>query len=48
MQTKRTAKAVHAPFAPLHASSVALLTTFRRSGQGVGTPVGIQIVAGAE
>lgn len=30
-------------FAPLRASSVALLTTFRRNGEGVATPVGIRI-----
>ena len=30
--------------APLKASSVALLTTLRRNGVGVGTPVGISIV----
>ena len=35
-----------AAFAPLNASSVALLTTFRRSGAGVGTPVGISVVPG--
>jgi PPOX class probable F420-dependent enzyme len=31
-------------FAPLKASSVALLTTFRRNGVGVGTPVTIIVV----
>ncbi len=35
---------VQEAFAPLNVSKVALLTTFRRNGQGVGTPVGIQIV----
>lgn len=34
------------PFAPLRSSSVALLTTFRRSSAGVGTPVGITVVGG--
>jgi PPOX class probable F420-dependent enzyme len=33
-------------FAPLRASSVALLTSFRLNGQSVGTPVGIRIAAG--
>jgi PPOX class probable F420-dependent enzyme len=37
---------VQEAFAPLNVSKVALLTTFRRNGQGVGTPVGIQIVNG--
>ncbi len=34
------------PFAPLHRSKVALLTTFRRDGQGVETPVGIRLAEG--
>lgn len=34
------------PFAPLQVSRVALLTTFRRNGQGVATPVGIRLAAG--
>jgi PPOX class probable F420-dependent enzyme len=38
--------AERAAFAPLKASSVALLTTFRRNGVAVGTPVGINIVDG--
>lgn len=33
------------PFSPLFVSSVALLTTFRRSGEGVATPVGIRVTA---
>ena len=33
-------------FAPLKVSKVAQLTTFRRNGQGVNTPVGIQFVNG--
>ena len=35
-----------AAFAPLKASNIALLTTFRRSGAGVGTPVDISVVDG--
>jgi PPOX class probable F420-dependent enzyme len=35
-----------AAFAALKTSSVALLTTFRRNGAGVGTPVGISVVQG--
>ena len=31
------------PFAPLRASRTTLLTTFRRNGQPVGTPVGITV-----
>lgn len=38
--------AVQGPFTPLAASPVALLTTFRRNGQGVATPVGIRLAAG--
>ncbi|GHO63705.1 PPOX class F420-dependent oxidoreductase [Ktedonobacter sp. SOSP1-52] len=34
------------PFAPLNRSNVALLTTFRRNGQGVETPVGIKLAGG--
>jgi PPOX class probable F420-dependent enzyme len=37
--------ATHGPFAPLLISSVALLTTFRRNGEGVATPVGIRVRA---
>jgi uncharacterized protein len=33
-------------FAPLNVSKVAQLTTFRRNGQEVNTPVGIQVVNG--
>lgn len=36
----------HDPWAPLHVSSVALLTTYRRTGQGVCTPVGIRFGEG--
>ena len=41
---EHTAGVDGAAFAPLKASSVALLTTFRRSGAGVGTPVTIIVV----
>lgn len=34
------------PFTDLRSSKVALLTTFRRNGQGVGTPVGIRFAEG--
>lgn len=34
------------PFAALNVSNVAQLTTFRRNGQGVATPVGIRVVNG--
>src|SRR5262245_9416241 len=43
---EHTAEVNGAAFAPLKASRVALLTTFRRSGVGVGTPVGIDVVDG--
>jgi PPOX class probable F420-dependent enzyme len=33
-------------FTTLRTSNVALLTTFRRNGQGVGTPVGIRLAEG--
>lgn len=33
-------------FAPLERSSTALLTTFRRSGDGVSTPVSVALAAG--
>lgn len=33
-------------FTVLRTSKVALLTTFRRNGQGVGTPVGIRLAEG--
>ena len=36
-------KQISNPFQPLQASNVALLTTFRRSGIGVATPVGIKL-----
>ena len=41
-----TPETLQEAFAPLRASDVALLTTFRRNGEGVGTPVGIKIAAG--
>jgi PPOX class probable F420-dependent enzyme len=34
------------PFAPLRRASVALLTTFRRDGRPVGTPVGFSLASG--
>ena len=46
MGTKHTTAAPTEAFAPLRASGVALLTSFRRDGRGVGTPVGIRISAG--
>ncbi len=36
----------HNGFTALHVSNVALLTTFRRNGQGVQTPVGIRFAGG--
>src|SRR5262249_54751975 len=36
----------HNGFTALQVSKVALLTTFRRNGQGVETPVGIRLAAG--
>lgn len=38
-----TSRVIQGYFAPLRASSVALLTTFRRNGAGVATPVGIRV-----
>jgi PPOX class probable F420-dependent enzyme len=46
MSNTNIAAVDRATFAPLKASSVALLTTFRRNDAGVGTPVGISIVGG--
>jgi PPOX class probable F420-dependent enzyme len=46
MGTKHTPEATLEAFAPLRASGVALLTSFRRDGRGVGTPVGIRVGAG--
>lgn len=46
MNNKDTENRFQDPFLPLRASHVALLTTFRRNGQGVGTPVGIRLAAG--
>lgn len=34
------------PFTALQTAKVVLLTTFRRNGQGVGTPVGIKLAGG--
>jgi uncharacterized protein len=44
-KTQRPETEPHA-FAVLRTSNVALLTTFRRNGQGVGTPVGIRLAEG--
>jgi uncharacterized protein len=44
--SKQTNTDIQETFAPLRASNVAMLTTFRRNGQGVGTPVGIRMAAG--
>jgi PPOX class probable F420-dependent enzyme len=46
MNGTNTADPIQETFAPLRVSGVALLTTFRRSGRGVGTPVGIRLAAG--
>jgi PPOX class probable F420-dependent enzyme len=43
---EQTSEVDGAAFAALKASNVALLTTFRRSGAGVGTPVDISVVDG--
>ncbi len=46
MYNKQASDVFHKPFAPLQTSRVALLTSFRRSGQGVSTPVGIRVAEG--
>jgi PPOX class probable F420-dependent enzyme len=46
LSSEHTTDIAGTPFAPLDASRVALLTTFRRNGEGVGTPVGINVVHG--
>jgi uncharacterized protein len=46
MSSQDTTIADDTAFAQLQSSSVALLTTFRRSGTSVGTPVGINLVHG--
>lgn len=43
MQSQPVESTATAAFAPLQRSSTALLTSFRRNGQGVSTPVGITI-----
>ena len=43
MQRQLVENTVANAFAPLQRSSTALLTSFRRNGQGVSTPVGITI-----
>lgn len=44
MSTQNTTR--QEPFAPLNGSKAAQLTTFRRNGQGVATPVGIYVANG--
>jgi PPOX class probable F420-dependent enzyme len=46
MRKKGMANTTQGVFAPLHTSSTALLTSFRRNGQGVVTPVGIRVAHG--
>jgi uncharacterized protein len=46
MQQTHQATAQSQAFIVLQASNVAFLTTFRRNGQGVGTPVGIKVAGG--
>lgn len=41
---EKTVTPLEGAFVPLKVSNVALLTTFRRNGQGVDTPVGITII----
>jgi PPOX class probable F420-dependent enzyme len=43
MQTQQTQDQTNSPFAALPAKGVALLTTFRRTGEGVPTPVEIRV-----
>jgi PPOX class probable F420-dependent enzyme len=44
MKTANESVQNQARFAPLRHSKTALLTSFRRNGQGVGTPVGLTVV----
>ncbi len=46
MSENAPAEAIENHFAPLYLSRIALLTTYRRNGQGVATPVTIQIDGG--
>lgn len=46
MNNQYTTNAEDTAFSQLQTSSVALLTSFRRNGVGVGTPVGIKVVDG--
>lgn len=46
MNSTHLPEAEHHGFTVLHVSKVALLTTFRRNGQGVRTPVGIRLAEG--
>lgn len=43
---KTIQKTTQETFAPLRASNFALLTSYRRNGQGVSTPVGIHVAHG--
>ena len=43
MSTNQQNQAGIEPFAALRGANVVLLTSFRRDGQGVGTPVGFQL-----
>jgi uncharacterized protein len=46
MKTKGMKRTTQEAFVPLRTSSMALLTSYRRNGQGVSTPVGIRIANG--
>lgn len=46
MSSSNTVNSIQEALAPLRASRVALLTSFRRNGQGVGTPVDIALADG--
>jgi PPOX class probable F420-dependent enzyme len=46
MTTNEQHQAALEPFAALRGSSVVLLTSFRRDGQGIGTPVGFNLANG--
>jgi PPOX class probable F420-dependent enzyme len=46
MQQAQPPETESASFTVLQTSNVALLTTFRRNGQGVGTPVGLKLAGG--
>jgi hypothetical protein len=46
MTTNEQHQAALEQFAPLRGSNVVLLTSFRRDGQGVGTPVAFNLANG--